>query len=1166
MLIRLFIFIFIFYGLHDTSAQERDISLKIENQNFKKTIKEIRKQCNCKFVYAKGLVSENDLINIQVENASLEEILQEIKHQIPVDYQFEKNVVVFRKATRDHGFQQNQIIQIDGQVLGTASEPLPGATIMIEGTHYGTTTDLDGNFHMELEEEPEELTVSYVGFSTRTVRPLNRSFLTITLQEDVDVLESVMVNALGFSVDPDESGATYNALSLSDVNRSGESTLLNSLGSKASNVVISRSNGDPGAGSTIRIRGANSITGDTSPLIIVDGIPISNETIYGGGNSQTGGSGRNSGVSQQSRINDINLQDIASIQVLKGASSGALWGSRSANGVIVITTRDGTAGKMKVSYKGSYSFDQINQRIDRQKVWGQGREGVYNPTSPESWGDYIPDRPGTADQFFTGGERFTAANGTVYYPIQEKNSRRTFVEDNWKQIFQTGGFSQHDLSISNGNNRSSYYFGIGRLDQQGIIKESDYERTSVRMNNKVLINDWLSVANRANLILSSSNRIRQSSSTAGLMLGLLRTPPDFNNKDYIGTYRNEVGEEFPLRHRSYRRYLGNDLNPIYNNPLWTIREQQSESKVARNLMSMEWVAEPNEKLQLTLRGGLDNYTDRRNYFFPKGSATFRQNGNFAEDIIRRLEINLDAIVRSNWKIHENILLNATLGWNLNDRKNTTNHFGIDGFLVNVRKLTTDLNTSAANSFTRNEINHIRSNRGYSIFQLEAFDQLYLNFSGAVEASSTVKGNFSYPAIDLAWQLTELPVFNGGQALTFAKLRGSWGKVGISAPPHGFRTLAEGGFQYETYDDPLDITLFGGGFRLDNNKGNENLRPEIKTEWEIGGDFRLIRDKIEISATYYRNTIKGIIIPVQLTPSSGFATQIANAASMNNKGFELDFSLVALDHSDWEIEAYGNWASNQNKVTELHGARSIDLHPGASITSRAVLGQSLGVLYGTGSQTDEEGNFILDENGFPTLTASPVVLGDPNPDWRGGLGVAIGWKKLKFNALIEHSQGGDYAPRTLWVLRRFGTTQETAGRTTLNQDLINYDGEIVPAGSTVRGRVHDFGGGPVILDESWYRTGIGGGFGDNQAYNFAIRDATFTRLREVTFAYQLIDAENRYWINSLQFSITGRNLFLWDKIPGIDPEVNQPGVGNALGLEYFTNPSTRSIIFSIELKI
>lgn len=1165
MIKRLLIFIFIVYALYDTSAQDDGISLKIDNQSFKRTIKEIRKQCQCKFIYAKGLVGENDLINIELEDASLEDVLQVIKQQVPVDYQLEKNVVVFRKGDRNDHIKE-RIIQINGQVLGDASEPLPGATIMIVDTNYGTTTDMDGNFHLELDEEPEELTVSYVGFTSRTIKPANRTFITITLKEDVDVLESVMVNALGFSVDPDESGATYNAISLGDVSRSGEATLLNSLGSKASNVVISRSNGDPGAGSTIRIRGANSITGDTSPLIIVDGIPISNETIYGGGNSQTGGSGRNSGVSQQSRINDINPQDIASIQVLKGASSGALWGSRSANGVIVITTKDGAAGKMKVFYKGAYSFDQINQRVDRQNVWGQGRRGIYNPSSPESWGDYIPDRSGIADEFHADGERFTAANGTVYFPVLEKNSRQTFVEDNWNQVFQTGGFSQHDLSISSGNNRSSYYLGIGRMDQEGIIKESDYERTSVRMNNEVLINDWLSVAGRANLILSSSNRIRQSSSTAGLMLGLLRTPPDFDNTDYIGTYRNEEGEEFPLRHRSYRRYLGHDLNPIYNNPLWTIREQQSESKVARNLMSMEWVAEPNEKLQVTLRSGIDNYSDRRNYFFPKGSATLRQNGNFAEDIIRRLEINVDAIVRSNWRIQENILLNTTLGWNLNDRKNTSNHFGIDGFLVNVRKLTTDLNTSAASSFTRNETSHIRSNRGYSVFQFEAFDQLYLNFSGAIEASSTVRGNFSYPAIDLAWQLTKLPVLNASQILTFAKLRGSWGKVGISAPPHGFRTLAEGGFQYETYDDPLDITLFGGGFRLDNNKGNENLRPEIKTEWEIGGDFRLLQDKIQVSATYYRNAIRGIIIPIQLTPSSGFSTRIANAASMNNKGFELDFSLVAFERSDWKVDAYGNWATNRNKVTELHGARSIDLHPGASISSRAVLGQPLGVLYGTGSQRDEEGNFILDENGFPTLTTSPVVLGDPNPDWRGGLGISVRWKKLSFNALVEHSQGGDYAPRTLWVLRRFGTTQETAGQTTLSQDLINYDGEVILAGTTVRGKVRDFGGGPVILDESWYRTGIGGGFGDNQAYNFAIRDATFTRLREVTFAYQLINSENRHGINSLKFSVTGRNLFLWDNIPGIDPEVNQPGVGNALGLEYFTNPSTRSIIFSVELNI
>ena len=217
-------------------------------------------------------------------------------------------------------------------------------------------------------------------------------------------------------------------------------------------------------------------------------------------------------------------------------------------------------------------------------------------------------------------------------------------------------------------------------------------------------------------------------------------------------------------------------------------------------------------------------------------------------------------------------------------------------------------------------------------------------------------------------------------------------------------------------------------------------------------------------TYYQNKITGMIIPVALTPSSGFDTQTLNAAEMENKGFELEADYTIFNKGDFDIGMFVNWATNKNEVLDLKGTETINLTSGASVSSRAVVGQPLGVLFGTSSQMDANGNLILDEKGFPQLTDRAVVLGDPNPDWRGGLGFRLSWKGLFANALIEHSQGGEFSPRTLWVLRRFGTTQETANRVTLTQDLVNFDNEVIPAGTTVRGNIEDFGGGPVLLDE------------------------------------------------------------------------------------------------------
>jgi len=1046
---------------------------------------------------------------------------------------------------------------VSGKIIDSDGESMIGVNILEVGTSNGTVTDFDGNFSITVAGPTSVLDISYTGYESISETVGNRTILDIRLKDDVAVLEQVVVSALGFKEKKDELGSTASIVQTEDIVRSGESTFLNSLGAKASNVQISRSNGDPGAGTTIRIRGANSISGSSSPLVILDGIPISNGNSYGSGSSRTGG------VSQQSRLNDLNPNDIASVQILKGASAAALWGSRAANGVLVITTKDGKAGKVKIDYTTSISFDKVHERYDLQTTWGQGRSGSYGATRAESWGDYIPDRSGGADEVDQSGQFFEAADGTKYYPIDNKNSTETFVDSNWDHAFQTGGFTQHDLAISGGGEKTNFFFSLGRLDQEGIIRGSNYDRTNIRLNSKSLLADWLTISTKAGFTNSYSNRIQQSSNTGGLLLGLLRTPPDFDNRDYIGTYTSNSGGIFPLRHRSYRRYLGNTGNPTYNNPGWTVFEQTSDTKVNRYTFSGDIDINPTSTTTIKLRGGVDGYDDNRVYFFPISSAS-RVSGRMEEESLGRLETNFDAIIRNNFQINSDVSFQATLGWNYNDRRFKRTSASIVGFGANVRKPTSDLNAAAEASQYENSRTNIRSNRGYAVLNFDLFDKLYVNLTGSLEASSTVRGQFFYPSADVAYQL--INPSNSSGILDFAKIRASYGRVGIQAPAHRWETLAEGGFSYSSYSDPLQIALFGGGFRLDDDRGNPDLEPEIKTEFEIGTDLRMFEEKLSLGMTYYQNKITGMIIRVDLSPSSGFDTQTLNAAEMENKGFELEADYSIYKKGDFDIGAFLNWGTNRNKVLDLRGTETINLTPGASVSSRAIVGEPLGILYGTSSQTDAVGNFILNEDGFPQLTARPVPLGDPNPDWRGGLGIRLKWKNLFANALIEHSQGGAFSPRTLWVLRRFGTTNETANRMTLDQDLVNYRGNTIAAGTTVRGNVEDFGGGPVLLDESWYRTGIGGGFGDNQAYNFSIFDATFTRFKELSLGYVFNGQElrDKTKLGSITLTFTGRNLFLIDDIPGVDPEINQFGVSNGFGLDYFTNPSTKSFLFSVKI--
>ena len=1046
---------------------------------------------------------------------------------------------------------------ISGVVLDENGGPLPGANVVIENTSTGVSTDFDGNFTINAN-SGEVLVISYIGYTSEYVTVGNQDSITVSLQLDNE-LEEVVVTALGFAAVRDQQGSTSSVIATDDVIRSAEPTVVNALSGKASGVRITRSNGDPGAGSTIRIRGANTIDGSIQPLIIVDGVPMDNTTSYAGGNNITGSNG---GVTQGSRLNDINPNDIESVQVLKGASAGALYGSKAANGVVVITTKKGSRGEAKITFKSSYSFDEISERIEMQDTWGQGRSGVFGTNRAESWGDWIPGRSGSMD-IYKSGAFFTAENGSVYKAIDDKNSTQTYLDENFDSVFGTGHALQNDLTISGGGDNSTYFFSLGHLDQDGMIKNATYERTNARLNYEAKLNDKITLSSKMAYTFTKSNRIQQSSNVSGLMLGLLRTPPDFDGRDYKGIYTSSGGTEYVNRGRSYRKPIGQSSNQSYTNPLWTVNEQTSLTKVNRITVTPQLTIKPTNWFSIITRGNVDVADDKRTYFFPVGDASSRANGQFQEDVIDIRNSSLDIIGKANFDLADNINLTATAGWSYNDRKYNRISGNITGFLVNSSKQTTALNTSSEASSFDNYRSFRRSNRGYGVLNLDVANELFLNVSGALESASTIDGSFFYPAADVAWVVTESAIQS--DAISFAKLRGSWGQVGVQPSAHKFETLAEGGFGYSTYSDPLDSNLFGGGFRLDNNLGNPNLEPEIKTEWEIGADLRFLDDRMSLSFTYYDNIIEGILLDVTLSPSSGYATQYGNYGEMTNIGMEIDWGYDIIDEADFGLSTAINWSRNDNEVTDLYGTETINLSPGASVSSRAIVGYPLGTLYGTGSKTNPDGSLDLNSNGFPQITSSPIVLGDPNPDWRAGVSMNMRYKKWRLNAVLEHSHGGEFSPRTLWVLNRFGTTAETANRLTLDQPLVNYRGNTIAAGTTVRGNIKDFGGGPVLLDENWYRTGIGGGFGDNQAYNFSIADATWTKLRDLSLSYIWDDSRIKsLGLSDVILTFTGRDLININEVDGIDPEINTKGVSVAQGVEYFTNPQTKGFLFSLTI--
>jgi TonB-linked SusC/RagA family outer membrane protein len=1057
--------------------------------------------------------------------------------------------------------------EISGTVSSDDGTPLAGATVTIKGTKVATSTGANGSFKITVPGKSDIIVASFTNYVSKEIAIGNLSTFNIILKPATAELESVVVTVLGFQERADKFGTASSKIGAPEVVRSGETGLLQGMAGKASGVSITRSTGDPGSGANIRIRGANTITGSSEPLIILDGIPISNSEIHGNGSSSTG-----TGVVQQSRLNDINANDIESIQVLKGASASALWGSRAANGVLVITTKKGKAGSLNISFSSSYSVDEINRKHPMQKTFGQGSLGRFNPTATNSWGDKIANRSGAEDVvsgtsyfqgYATGNKYYTVAPGTATQVNGGKNNNNNYVDKNFDAVFGKGNFWQNSLSLSGGNDKSKFFLGLENLTQTGIIKaSSNYTRNSVRLNSDHNLGKYIKFSNKAAFINVKSDRVQNNSNTAGLYLGLLRTAPDFDNTDYIGSFYDNNGVEFRNRHRSYRRYRGDNVQPTFNNPLWTIYNQVANSNVNRFLISSEVTSNPLPWLDLILRSGIDATNDGRVYFFPVGSAGERSVGSYRNEKIGEIEKNIDFIARASTDLTADLKGTLIVGANANDRKRDILYGQATNFLddINLQNfiLSADANTRVINSLL-----HRSSNRGYTTANLEYKDQLFVNVSGALEAASTISKNFFYPSADVAWQFSKLPAFQNENFLSFGKIRVAWGKVGVQPTAYNFATTYETGV-YNAYDDGLALTNFGGGYRLNNVKGNDNLRPEIKTEWEFGTDLRFLNNKLSLSMSYYQNTTTDILLNVGLPPSSGFTSQYSNAANMQNRGFEADLKYDLIKKKDLNFQVFTNFSRNRNKVISLSGAGTIDLTT-QSVSSRAVEGYQLGVLWGPRALRDDKGNFVLDANGFPNIDNEQGVIGDPNPDWRGGAGISMNYKSLDFNILFETAQGGDISEGTRSVLYNFGTHEDVSKEITLSETLKNVNGVSFPAGTTVRGNVGNYGKGNVLLDEAWY-TSRGAGLGAAAIREFFIGDASWTRLREVSMGYTLSTpgSQKATKFSSMRFSLTGRNLFLWTDIVGFDPEVNQSGVNNGFGQEFFTNPSTRSWLFTVKL--
>lgn len=1052
---------------------------------------------------------------------------------------------------------QNKLVK--GTILDEKKLPVVGATITVKGTTVSRVSDNNGNFSINLPAGKDILVISFIGYENQEIKAGDQDVI-VSLRTTTTSLDNVVVNALGFETRKDKLGYATNRISSEAVGNSGEAGLMQALAGKSSGVRVSRSSGDPGGSSQILIRGQSTITRSTDPLIVLDGVPVSGDAR----NESSGGQ-----IVQQSRLNDINPDDIANIQILKGASAAALWGTRAANGVIIITTKKGSSGnKANISFRSTVSFDQVSAFYDLQDTYGQGNNGVWAANAIRTWGDKIASRSGAADVLNTTGGYFVGNTGNTIYPITQKNSQQTFNDKNYNDIFRTGTFLDNSLSISGGDNKSNYFVSFSDLNQKGVVRNSsDYRRTSFRVNAGRELNKWLSISNKASYILTTSNRLQAGINNAGLLIGLLRTPSDFDNGDYTGQFFSGPGGAFVAnRQRSYRNGIGANTNPGFNNPLWVINSLKNKSIVNRFINSTEINIKPTSWFTLTTRAGLDYFTDQQTNFFPYFSAN-AITGQYNREEYSEFQFNLDVIGRATHDFSEKLSGNMVLGFNYNSLKTTT--LGGQSLNFILPEGPQDFNNATpTNISTVDRYLNRLTNAGYTSIGLGWNDQLFFNATGRMEAASTfgqlAQKTFFYPSADLAWQFTKLKSFESVNWLSFGKIRTSFGIVGVQ--PLTYQTATT--FVSRSWGDglggALDPALYGTGSYVQNDdRGNPFLRPEQKQEFEIGADFRFLNNRLSFGFTYYDNNTKDALISVTQSPATGFNTLYSNAGTIQNKGVELDLSYALIQKSDWSLDLNLNWTRNRNLVTNLSGAGSITLGGSAGVSSRAVEGYPLGILFSNAFQRDPGGKLLLDANGFPTVDPTAKPIGDPNPEWRAAFGFNLKYKKFYLNALMEHSQGGQVINGTEGVLLDYGTSAATGFERTSTSNLRRYNGTTITAGTPFRGNIANFGGGDVALDQSWY-TGPGGWFG-NVGEQF-LEDATWTRFREINLGYTLNSdfLKRKLGVSSIGFELSGRNLFIISKVNGYDPDANVSGSGSGRGVVYFVNPPTRSYLFTLKL--
>lgn len=954
-----------------TQAQNNLLTLHLKQVSLGRVFELIQEQSEYIIFYKDNQVNLSQLVSINSNNQEIDQVLKQALKKTGLKYKiFERQIVIVPDKDLNNAAnllsQSNselKLRKIDGKVVDEYGNPLPGASVFVAGSNFGVITDQEGKYLLDVPQDAILLTFSFVGMKSREENLTGKTTIDVTLFSENYGVDEVVISALG--IKRAEKTLTYSTQTIREEDISGNKDLnfVNSLSGKISGIEISRSAAGAGGSTKVILRGNKSLSESSEPLFVIDGIPMANNK--GGQLGMFGGSDGGDGLSQ------INTDDIESITILKGANAAALYGSQGANGVILITTKRGSAGSVSASYSSTFTFEQIQETPDLQFEYG----GING--SVESWS------------------------------TQKGNYPDNYADD----FFRTGSTLINSLALSGGGDKTTAYFSYSNTTINGVVSNNNYQKNNVSLKQSTLFfNDKLSVSSNVMLI----NELTKNKSTAGYYLnplsGLYLFPRD---KDYAA-----YAKDYQVFDTTRNLYLQNWFvtDHFQSNPNWIINNQKREDLAKRVIASVNTDLEITKYLKLQLRGSYDFSikTNEQKNKAGSNATNVHPNGSWVYQKYTDELIYVDALLSYHRQLKD-LSMDAVLGTSYLKNKygeGISVNTGTDGLIypnefnfMNIEK----------NVLVSSVIGSRLIKEGvFGNFQLGYKERIFLDVSGRNDWASSLYGtgndSYFYPSFGLTGlvsEMVDLPEF-----ISFGKLRGSYTVVGNEVPfnkVHPNNTITSSGIIFNT------------------TKPFTNLKPEMIYSFEAGTNIRFLNGLLGLDLTYYNINSKDQFISLPAPSGSGYTHYFVNAGKVVNSGVEITLDCESIRNKNFGWSSSLNFAANRNRIVSLHP----DLKEPISLTDnegyRLVVkeGGSFGDIYVHKFLRDENGRIKLDTNGSILKTQEKEYIGNSNPRWSLGLNNKFRYKKLSLGFLVNGKFGGKVVSQTEAMLDGYGVSERTA---------------------------------------------------------------------------------------------------------------------------------------------